>query len=873
MPIDYEVYKPIQTRLNNQAPNPNRGTFVDVSVFNQEHPNKVRRDFLTNNGLGNTPDPLIDSIQTRQAQKIVKAADTPTLQKAIQELGASRYTKEAAIGELQNRGVNPNIKPSPVPSFPTTNSTSAQQATQQALQQIGLSTPATGGVKDFARQAAPTVLGMALNRFVVEPLGEAFSRNITTPLANKVDEALGLAPDPKAREALQNAQQKLDNAIAQRKARNADNAKLNNFADPIKAPPPFTGGQMAGVVYDITFTQTHPDPNYQFASGERGSRQVTRTDIDNNIQGAITGFGTRQRNDGFFGLTTIPTVSNSQGITKDLNDGGGALMGVAYTYSNFQVKPQGGITDIGGNLPTAIIDPNPDKREKPSVPEKETWLYGDVKVKVGGTVPDIADRNWQKASAPFSGLPFADPTDEEDQKENKPDTASPKLKVNPSSGFPQIAPTFKEPPKPAPFLANLNRPSGLPPTNREQQQWIDTNQAIQDKATAKPPEAPKNTTPTTPISNNNPSTTDSNIGQAVAQLLGLTALVAALKVGSDALVNASIGNTAKINEIAQNTTNEQQKNNTKGAVCEIMQPDQCGYEGVKQATTEATAPIKDQTVANAGLLANILAAIANLASTIATLFSNVVGKLEGIKEFLERVWSNQAVDKVMQYITMVTTIHNAAMLSRSLADTLGSVFDQGLQIFGLQLKDKDGNQIGVTQLLGTSFANFVKGIIGEANYTALTNTWVQANRIYQTGINLISNVQNILDSTTAVAELTNNRVATLMNALRSAGAVRENAYTAQSENVTKFNAFMNKLENLEQGTSNLASITGNIVSVQQSVNELKSNRQEFENALKDKPLGTGLPENTPQKESDTQKKEQSVYTIGDFSIVRPPETP
>jgi len=112
-----------------------------------------------------------------------------------------------------------------------------------------------------------------------------------------------------------------------------------------------------------------------------------------------------------------------------------------------------------------------------------------------------------------------------------------------------------------------------------------------------------------------------------------------------------------------------------------------------------------------------------------------------------------------------------------------------------------------------------------------------------------------------------------MNAARSAGLVRENAYGAQSENVTKFNAFMNKLENLEQGVSNVSSITGNILSVQQTVTEIKTNRQEFENALKDKPQGTGLPENDPAKAAAATKKEQSVWTIADFSIVKPPELP
>jgi len=336
---------------------------------------------------------------------------------------------------------------------------------------------------------------------------------------------------------------------------------------------------------------------------------------------------------------------------------------------------------------------------------------------------------------------------------------------------------------------------------------------------------------------------------------------AALIMG--AIAAGTVTTTNLLNQINQQTKPENQQANAKAAVCNAMQPDQCGGQALKNQVTD---PI------NQKLDAAQIARDAN-AATQTGMLSSILAKVFSIFDFLQRVWANEAINKAMQYVTMITVIHNAAMLSRSLADTLGSALDAGLQVFGLQIKDKEGNQLGISAALGQTFQNLIKGIIGADNYTALTNTWIQANRIYQTGINLLSNVQSILDSTTAVAELTSNRLGTWMNAARSAGLVRENAYGAQSENVTKFNAFMNKLEALEQGASNAASIAGNVLSVQQSVTELRTNRQEFENALKDKPQGTGLPENDPAKLATAAKKEQSLWTIADFSIVKPPELP
>jgi hypothetical protein len=336
---------------------------------------------------------------------------------------------------------------------------------------------------------------------------------------------------------------------------------------------------------------------------------------------------------------------------------------------------------------------------------------------------------------------------------------------------------------------------------------------------------------------------------------------AALIMGAIAAGTATTTNL--LNQINQQTAPENQQANAKAAVCNALQPDQCGGQALKNQVAD---PI------NQKLDAAQIARDANATAQSGALAA-IFAKVTSVFDFLQRVWANEAINKAMQYVTMITVIHNAAMLSRSLFDTLGSALDSGLQVFGLQIKDKEGNQLGISAALGQTFQNLIKGIIGEDNYTALNNTWLQANRIYQTGINLISNVQSILDSTTAVAELTSNRLGTWMNAARSAGLVRENAYGAQSENVTKFNAFMNKLENLEQGASNLASITGNVLSVQQSVTELRTNRQEFENALKDKPQGTGLPENDPAKLATAAKKEQSLWTIADFSIVKPPELP
>ena len=307
--------------------------------------------------------------------------------------------------------------------------------------------------------------------------------------------------------------------------------------------------------------------------------------------------------------------------------------------------------------------------------------------------------------------------------------------------------------------------------------------------------------------------------------------------------------------ISANTSPQAQRTNSKNGSCDALQEPSC-REGLKN---DIVNPINQNIDATKIQTAAILG---NQASQN-TVLAAITSKLSDTFELAGRIFNNSIVDKAMQYITMITTIHNATMLSRGIGDTLGSAFDNGLTAIGLQIKDKDGNQQSVTQIIGKSFTDLVKGIVGADNFTALNNTWLNANRVYQTGINLLSNVQSILDSSVAVGELANNRIGTLMNALRNCGGVREDAYGSQSKNVTKFNAFQNKLEALEQGVSNTASITGNIVSVQQSVNEFKTNRTEFEKAIKD--------EGVKVEEVKVEKREESIFKIADFTIVRPPE--
>lgn len=355
----------------------------------------------------------------------------------------------------------------------------------------------------------------------------------------------------------------------------------------------------------------------------------------------------------------------------------------------------------------------------------------------------------------------------------------------------------------------------------------------------------------TPVATNQATTADA--AKILGGLAAIAGTVTALKIGSDLLVNNSL---PKINQIAANTTPTAQQTNAKQGVCDAMQPQQCGYEGVKQATTEATNPIKDQTVANAGLLGQILAAIANLASTIANLFSNVVGKLDGIKTFLEKVASAAKLDKIYNLLTFITVVHNAQMLSTSLATTLMDTLSLGLATFGI--KDENDSPIDIQQIINKSTEDTVKSIIGAENYTTLSDRWKKAVRVYQAAANITYQVRSLWDSAKSLAELTGANVGKIGNALRRDGVVSENAYGAMADNPLMVNSAMTKLQNLEEAASHLNAITSETYGITETVTQIKKDQDDFKKLAKEGTSSLNPIVNDQQKAKDDAAKIASV---------------
>lgn len=291
-----------------------------------------------------------------------------------------------------------------------------------------------------------------------------------------------------------------------------------------------------------------------------------------------------------------------------------------------------------------------------------------------------------------------------------------------------------------------------------------------------------------------------------------------------ALAAGTATTTNLLNQVNNQTKPEAQQTNAKQGVCDAMQPSQCGFEGVKQATTEATNPIKEQTVANGGALASLL----NLLTTVWEFLQNRLGKVLNIL-------NNTVVDRTLAVMNLATNIHNAAMLTRDIGETLGSVVDNVISLTPLRFTNSEGSQVQFTDFIGSNFRSFLVSVLGAENYVSLVLQWQKANTIYHATMGVVNTTQSMIDPISSALEYGMGNVSRIGNSLKEDGVVSENAYPAMDETirarrVNRFERLNDTLEGAENIASNLSSVTSSAVSIKEDYKQLREDAKD----LKDK---------------------------------------
>jgi hypothetical protein len=201
------------------------------------------------------------------------------------------------------------------------------------------------------------------------------------------------------------------------------------------------------------------------------------------------------------------------------------------------------------------------------------------------------------------------------------------------------------------------------------------------------------------------------------------------------------------------------------------------------------------------------------------------------KDRFDKLSRRLKLPEIVNALTLIVVLHNAAMLSRSLVETLGDVISTGLAVIGL--KDEEGNAHDINAIVGKSVTDFIKSIIGEKVYNNLVTKWNIANRTYQSAANIVSSIRSIGDSTMYLAQESAERIGIIGNALRRDGVVREDSYKPMSERVSRGSVLMDRLDRLDDTASAISSVVSEVKSIQDETAEIKKGREEFAKALQE----------------------------------------
>jgi hypothetical protein len=257
--------------------------------------------------------------------------------------------------------------------------------------------------------------------------------------------------------------------------------------------------------------------------------------------------------------------------------------------------------------------------------------------------------------------------------------------------------------------------------------------------------------------------------------------------------------------------------------------------------SQAQEAIRNNTILSAGADAAILARLAQM------------------QTFAEKAWKNTKLDKLINLLTLISVLHNAAMLSRNVGETIGELASNMLATVGV--KDATGSQLDINELVGTSVRRFVQSVVGVEVYTDVSTAWKKSSRIVSSAANIVYTVRGLHDTSKDVMEWTAENTGKIGNALKRWGVVGERAYPWMSERVKAQDAYRRKFERVTQGlegledtASSLSQVTSNTREIQEEYTELKQQKDAFTALISTTPpatVPTAAPESAPIATAET----------------------
>ncbi|BAZ29949.1 hypothetical protein NIES4074_23970 [Cylindrospermum sp. NIES-4074] len=235
----------------------------------------------------------------------------------------------------------------------------------------------------------------------------------------------------------------------------------------------------------------------------------------------------------------------------------------------------------------------------------------------------------------------------------------------------------------------------------------------------------------------------------------------------------------------------------------------------------------------------------------------------GLSGFLTKGFQWLHLDRVLNVLIFISTLHNAAMLSNNLGQTLLQAIANGLTLIGI--KDESGGDIDLNAVIGNTAQGVIQGIIGTDNYTSLSLAWIKASRIYQANANVISSITNMSDVILNGVELVAGGVAKVANALRNWRVVGEKAYEVMNPQPNLKWGIFNKLQKAQESADFILQVSQVPVDLTQAATEFTNSATELTKAIKEDPeVPPGL---KIQDAAQTKEKEGVVKAASIAALV------
>lgn len=322
---------------------------------------------------------------------------------------------------------------------------------------------------------------------------------------------------------------------------------------------------------------------------------------------------------------------------------------------------------------------------------------------------------------------------------------------------------------------------------------------------------------------------------------------------------------SQLTNIENQTTPGAIRSSVEEGICNSTSPGGCLNNNVRQPLQNALNNLTSNTDGiNAGigatnaLLNNQILSRVNSVHTIVTDNRNLLNHAEyglsAVKTFLTNAWETTRAGKILELLSVIISLHNAAMLSRNLGASIGDVISGIANTTISFIKNEDSSPIDINATLGNTMEGFLKSLLGTNNYEDLGETFTKYNRIVNAASNIIWTIQGIQIGLAYGLETVGNYTGRIGNALKKSGAVLENSYNWMNEKMNFRSGRLGQLNNILNETQNVENVLSEVHQVTSEFREI----QEQTNYLTDQ---------VGKLNEELTLKEESTLTINDTNKI------